>query len=83
MSDIIQKEKVKKRLKAKLEIAKFLQDTVEESALVKSGTGKHTELAKEFQTFLTQVSHSPLSTAMNSVQSGNSMISIYLTMTLA
>ena len=52
----MKKEKVKKRLKAKLEIAKFLQDTVEESALVKSGTGKHTELAKEFQTFLTQVS---------------------------
>ena len=38
-----------------MEIAKFLQDTVEESALVKSGSGKHNELAKEFKDFLTEV----------------------------
>ncbi|XP_067928650.1 mitochondrial proton/calcium exchanger protein-like isoform X2 [Watersipora subatra] len=50
-----EKKKLKKRLKAKLEIAKFLQDTVEESALVKSGSGKHNELAKEFKDFLTEI----------------------------
>lgn len=44
-------------MKAKLEMAKFLQDTVEESAMVKSGSGKHPELAKEFQSLLVEVNN--------------------------
>lgn len=50
----LQKEKRRKALKSKLEMAKFLQDTIEEMALTKKGTKN--ERVKEFSDFLKRVS---------------------------
>jgi LETM1 and EF-hand domain-containing protein 1 len=49
-----EKEKRRKNLKSKLEMAKFLQDTIEELALTKKGAKN--ERMKEFSDFMKRVS---------------------------
>ena len=48
-----QQEKIRNRLKVKLEMAKFLQDTIEETALQKKGAKG--EAASKFASFLDKV----------------------------
>ena len=50
----LQKVKYRKRLKVKLEMAKFLQDTVEEISLQKKGA--QSEKVHEFKQFMEKVS---------------------------
>lgn len=53
---VLQDERLKKELRVKLEMAKFLQDTIEEIALRnKAAKGNVTE---EFSTFFQKVDHS-------------------------
>ncbi|KAK3095633.1 hypothetical protein FSP39_016948 [Pinctada imbricata] len=49
-----QQEKLKKQLKVKLEMAKFLQDTIEESAL-QSKKKKQREMAEQFSNFVAKI----------------------------
>ena len=51
-----QQEKFRKNLKGKLEMAKFLQDTIEEMALENKGKDDPTKKVTEFKEFLTRVS---------------------------
>lgn len=52
---VLQEERLKKELRVKLEMAKFLQDTIEEIALRnKAAKGNVTE---EFSTFFQKVNH--------------------------
>ena len=51
---MLQKVKYRKRLKVKLEMAKFLQDTVEEISLQKKGA--QSEKVHEFKQFMEKVS---------------------------
>ena len=55
---MLQKVKYRKRLKVKLEMAKFLQDTVEEISLQKKGA--QSEKVHEFKQFMEKVSTSRL-----------------------
>ncbi len=50
---VLQKLKSRKRLKVKLEMAKFLQDTLEEMALERKGAKGET--AQEFVNFMNEV----------------------------
>ena len=50
-----QLEKRRKRLKVKLEMAKFLQDTIEETALQRKDGSGEGETVKEFVQFMDQV----------------------------
>ena len=56
---VFQAEKSKKRLKVKLEMAKFLQDTIEETALQVKGkkSGDQPSRAEEFSSFIQRVSN--------------------------
>ncbi len=50
---IFQQAKNRKKLKSKIEMAKFLQDTVEEMSLLKKGA--HSEKVQEFKLFMEKV----------------------------
>jgi len=50
-----QLEKRRKRLKMKLEMAKFLQDTIEETALQRKGSSGKGETVQEFVQFMDEV----------------------------
>jgi LETM1 and EF-hand domain-containing protein 1 len=52
-----EEEKRKKLLKMRLEMAKFLQDTVEEVALTKKASGESSKAAKDFTEFFQKVSY--------------------------
>jgi len=50
-----QLEKRRKRLKVKLEMAKFLQDTIEETALQRTDASGEGETVQEFVKFMDKV----------------------------
>jgi LETM1 and EF-hand domain-containing protein 1 len=54
-----EEEKRKKLLKMRLEMAKFLQDTVEEVALTKKNLGESSKAANEFTDFFQKVIYNP------------------------
>jgi LETM1 and EF-hand domain-containing protein 1 len=52
---LFQQQKLKKQLKAKLEVAKFLQDTLEDTALKSNKKRSDDALTEQFATFMHKV----------------------------